>query len=70
MFIEVLNMADVQNKKDETIFDRWEQSHYTYVGNVFDAPEHQAILSKMTNIDEEIAYKTAVMKERQCKLLG
>ncbi len=63
-------MADEQNKKDETIFDRWEYSHYTYVGNVFDAPEHQEALSKMTNIDDRIAYKRKVLQQQRKEYLG
>ena len=66
----VAYMADEQNKKDETIYDRWEQSCYTYVGNVFDTPEHQEALAKLPTLKEKVAYKTAVMKERQRKLLG
>lgn len=61
-----------KKKKDkyELPDNKWLQSHYSYVGNVFDAPEHQAILSKMDDIDEIIAYKEKVMLERRRILLS
>ncbi|MBQ8476672.1 hypothetical protein IJ531_06395 [bacterium] len=50
--------------------DRWLQSHYTYIGNVFDTPEHQAALSKLKTVDERIAYKTAVLEKMDEELLS
>ncbi|MCR5260829.1 MAG: hypothetical protein K6C94_03220 [Candidatus Gastranaerophilales bacterium] len=58
-------MSDVQNKKVETLEEKWQWSHWTYVGDVFDAPEHQAVLSKMKTVKERLAYKTAVMDKQK-----
>ena len=48
-------------KNDETEYilpdDRWLQSHYTYLGDVFDSPEHKDALSKLKTIEEQNAYK-------------
>ena len=63
-------MADEQNKKDETIFDRWEYSHYTYVGDVFDAPEHQEALAKLPTLKEKVAYKRKVSQQIYEEYLG
>ncbi|MCR5260629.1 MAG: hypothetical protein K6C94_02205 [Candidatus Gastranaerophilales bacterium] len=63
-------MSDVQKSDYELPDDKWLQSYGTYVGDVFDAPEHQAALSKMKTVKERLAYKTAVMNERKRKLFG
>ncbi|MCR5260864.1 MAG: hypothetical protein K6C94_03410 [Candidatus Gastranaerophilales bacterium] len=63
-------MADVQKSDYELPDNKWLQSHYTYVGNVFDTPEHQAILSKMTNIDDRIAYKEKILNQQHFEEFG
>ena len=58
-------MADEQNKKVETLEEKWQWSHWTRVGNVFDTPEHQAALAKLPTLKEKVAYKTAVMDKQK-----
>ncbi len=62
-------MADVQNEKVETLEEKWQWSHWTYVGNVFDTPEHQEALSKLKTIEEKIAYKEAFLEEQTRKII-
>ena len=49
--------------KKQTLEEKFELSHYSWGGDVFDTPEHQAALSKLKTIDEKIAYKDSVLKK-------
>ncbi len=68
MFIEVLNMSDVQNEKVETLEEKWQWSHWTYVGSAL-TPEQQDYVDSLEDIDAKIAYKERIMEELEQEIL-
>ena len=60
-----MSFKDIGKTEDDR-----EISFYTSAGNVFDTPEHQAILSKMTNIDDRIAYKRKILNQQHFEKYG
>ena len=59
-----------KKKKVETLEEKWQWSHWTYVGNVFDTPEHQAALAKLPTLKEKVAYKRKILNQQHYEKFG